>query len=92
MKRISTTAVLAAVALGFGAPPTLADDLEGTIESIDRDRSSFTVQGIEFHVTDATDFDDGLKGFDGLQTGQRVEVDFQYRDGRHIATEIERDD
>lgn len=70
----------------------LADDIEGKIESIDKGERSFVVQGITFYVDDSTDYDDGLKGFDDLQVGQRVEVDFDYRDGRHLAREIELDD
>lgn len=84
--------LLAGLLFVLWAGPAAANDLEGTIESIERDASSFTVQGITFFATDATDYDDGLKGFDALQQGQRVEVDFDYRDGRHLATEIELED
>lgn len=33
-----------------------------------------------------------LESFADLQVGQKVEVDFDYRDGRHVAKEIERED
>lgn len=85
-------ALLAGVPLALGASPSFADDLEGAIDAIDRSQSSFTVQGIQFFITGTTDFDEGLKGFDSLQQGQRVEVDFEYRDNRHFATEVELDD
>lgn len=72
--------------------PALANDIEGRIESIDPVTQSFVVQGITFYTTPATDFDDGLKRFEDLQVGLKVEVDFVYRDGKHYATEIEKDD
>ncbi len=74
------------------AAPALADDLEGRIESVDTANRTFTVQGIQFHVDDRTDYDDGLRSFSDLKVGQKVEVDFDWRDGRHVATEIELDD
>jgi cold shock CspA family protein len=43
-------------------------------------------------VNQSTDYDDGLKGFADLREGQKVEVDFEYRDGKHFATEIELED
>lgn len=70
----------------------LADDLEGRVESINPSDRTFVVQGIRFVATAATDYDDGLRGFDDLREGQKVEVDFEYRDGRHFATEVELDD
>ncbi|KKO20850.1 MAG: hypothetical protein DCC43_08360 [Candidatus Brocadia sp.] len=69
-----------------------ADDLEGRIESINQSEKSFVVQGIKFFVTQSTDYDDGLKGFADLKEGQKVEVDFEYRDGKYFATEIELED
>lgn len=88
--RSGLLAVAASLTLASGA--ALAGDIEGTIESIDADAQSFVVQGITFHASSSTDYDDGLKGFDDLKVDQRVEVDFDYRDGRHYATEIELDD
>lgn len=74
------------------AGTAIADDLEGQIEAVDPGQRSFVVQGITFHVTDATDYDDGLRRFEDLRPGQKVEVDFVYRDGKHYATEIELED
>ena len=48
--------------------------------------------GIPFEVTDRTDFYDGLRRFQGLREGPRVEVDFESRGGRHNAREIELED
>ncbi|MDN3517235.1 DUF5666 domain-containing protein [Aquisalimonas lutea] len=72
--------------------PVAADDLEGRIESVDGGQESFVVQGIRFFVTAETDFDDGLRQFGDLRADQRVEVDFEYREGRHYAEEIELED
>ncbi len=69
-----------------------ADGVEGTIERNDAAQRSFTVQGISFVTSAATDYDEGLQRFGDLPVGQRVEVDFDNRDGRHIATEVEPED
>ena len=75
------------------ALPAFADnDLEGIIESIRPGDQSFVVQEIRFFATPTTDYDDGLRRFDDLRTGQKVEVDFKYREGKHIAVEIELED
>ena len=66
-----------------------SNDVEGVVESVDQESQSLVVQGITFHVTDKTDYDDGLKKFSDLESGQIVEVDFVYKDGKHFATEIE---
>ncbi len=88
--RIAT--LLAASALALASAAVLAEDIEGRIESINAEAQSFVVQGISFYVTPSTDYDDRLKGFSSLSVGQKVEVDFQYRDSRHYATEIELED
>lgn len=84
--------LVTAVALSGFALSAQADDVEGVIESINVDSQTFSVQGIEFEVDDRTDYDDGLRSFEGLQEGMRVEVDYDYQDGRHIVREIEVDD
>lgn len=84
--------LIASLLLVLSSSPALADDVEGRIESISRSERSFVVQGIRFFVTQSTDYDDGLNSFADLKEGQKVEVDFDYRDGRHFATEIELDD
>ncbi|PMR72522.1 hypothetical protein C1H69_21275 [Billgrantia endophytica] len=83
---------MAAAAIAGVSISVSADDIEGVIEAVDAENRTLTVQGITFEVTDSTDYDDGLSRFEDLQEGQRVEVDFDYRDGRHIATEIELED
>lgn len=91
MQHMLTKAVVIAVMLG-GAGTAWADDVEGVIERVDASARTLTVQGISFHTTAATDYDDGLNRFEDLREGQRVEVDFDYREGRHVATEIELED
>lgn len=85
-------ALLAASTLALASAVALAEDIEGLIESINPSSQSFVVQGIEFFVTPSTDYDDGLKGFGSLAVGQKVEVDFDYRDGRHYVIEVELED
>ncbi len=85
-----------ALLLGFlfvlCSSPAFANDLEGTIESVNQNDQSFVVQGIRFFTTQSTDYDNGLKKFADLKEGQKVEVDFDYRDGKHIVKEIELED
>lgn len=85
-------ALLATSALVLVATAALAEDMEGRIETINASSQSFVVQGIEFFVTPSTDYDDGLEGFGSLAIGQKVEVDFDYRDGRHYVIEVELED
>ena len=68
---------------------TLAEDLEGKIDKVDHNELVFVVQGIGFFATTSTDYDGGLKGFDDLKEGQKVEVDFEYSEGKHFAMEVE---
>lgn len=83
--------LLLVTSLAWFAGAAQADDLEGVIESVDTAQRSFTVHGITFYTMPGTDFDDGLRRFEDLEVGQRVEVDFEYREGRHYATEVELD-
>ncbi len=74
------------------AMPAHANDIEGIIESIDTEEETFVLQGITFETGATTFYDDGLKEFSDLHEGIRVEVDFQFQDGRHVATQIELED
>lgn len=85
--------VLAGAFFLLCSPLALAgNEVEGRIEYIDQEEQSIVVQGIQLLTTDATDYEDGLKSFADLELGQKVEVDFTYRDGKHFATEIELED
>ncbi|MFZ7126704.1 MAG: DUF5666 domain-containing protein [Desulfobacterales bacterium] len=90
--RALSIVLLAGLLLALASHPVLADDLEGRVDSVNSSNRSFTLQGIEFFVTPSTDYDDGLESFDDLNAGQKIEVDFEYRNGKHIAVEIERED
>lgn len=81
--------LLAVLLFGFVAAVAHANEVEGKIETLDSDAQTLTVQGIEFNVDEQTSYNDGLTQFEDLEVGQRVEVDFDYTDNRHIATEIE---
>ncbi|MCC5882173.1 MAG: hypothetical protein JJU25_05990 [Halomonas sp.] len=83
--------VTSALLLSFSVTAS-ADDIEGDIESLDREARTLTVQGIVFHTDDDTDYDDGLSSFDDLEEGQKVEIDFDYDGERHLAKEIELED
>ncbi len=68
------------------------NDIEGTIESVSAGNQSVVVQGIRIFTTPSTDYDDGLRGFQDLKVGQRVEIDYVMRDGQRYALEVELDD
>jgi hypothetical protein len=70
----------------------VADDLEGRIESVDQVSQSLVVNGIIIYATSSTEYDDGLRSFNDLHLGQKVEIDFKKHDGVYYATEIELDD
>lgn len=84
--------LVAGACVALFSTSVMANDLEGAVESIDVGEQSFTVQGIRFMATPETDYDDGLSEFGDIKEGQKVEVDFIYRDGRHVATEVELED
>lgn len=87
--KIGFKALLVGFSLVLFSSLAIANDIEGKIESVSKDKQSFVVQGIEFFVNDSTDYDDGLNEFSDLEKGQTVEVDFEYRDEKHVAEEIE---
>lgn len=89
MKRVP--GLLSAGTLLLLSSQVLADDMEGSIESLDTNAQTFVLQGITFKTTDNTDYDDGLTQFADLEAGLRVEVDFTFINGIHYATEIELD-
>ncbi|MBL8527693.1 MAG: DUF1344 domain-containing protein [Burkholderiales bacterium] len=88
-----TPALLAGVVslVLFSGPAFAGDDVKGQIESVNKGNQSFVVNGTEFFVTPSTEFEDGLKGFDDLKPGLRVEVDYHQRDGKRFAKEVELD-
>jgi hypothetical protein len=67
------------------------NSIEGPIESMQAGTQSVVVQGMTIFATPSTDYDDGLKGFQDLKVGQRVEIEYVMRDGKRYAQEIELD-
>ncbi|HEX7115112.1 MAG TPA: DUF5666 domain-containing protein [Steroidobacter sp.] len=95
MKTLIST--LAALIAATGMLAAQADDdrdrdLEGEVESVDVSQGSFVVRGVTIHTDDRTDFDDEYRSLEDIKVGDRVEVDYIERDGRTLATEVERDD
>ena len=77
-------ALLAGFSLVLFSASVLADnEVEGRIESVKKSNQSFVMQGTEFFVTPSTKYEDGLKGFDDLKPGLKVEVEYQHRDGKN---------
>ena len=63
----------------------LADNVEGKISAINSKAKSLVVQGKTFYVTPDTNFDDNLGSFKGLKVGQRVDVDYDRKNGKRYA-------
>jgi hypothetical protein len=77
----------------IGASPAWADgEIKGRIEAVNQSNKTIVVDGITFYVTKETDYDGGLQIFDDFLKEQKVEIDFQYQDGKHFAVEIELED
>jgi|GEM_PF-1479408 hypothetical protein len=89
----SLLAILIGSTLAFAA---VASDrhreVEGVVESVDASQGVLVVAGVTIHTDDRTDFDDDYRRLEDVKVGDRVEVDYVAREGRNIATEIERDD
>jgi len=90
--KISIPILCVAIALVFSALVYADNEVEGRVESVNYQERSIVVQGIRFHATESTDYDDGLRRFEDLKVGQKVEIDFVYRGGKHYIKEIELDD
>lgn len=84
--------ILASVVLAGASMAVHADDIEGVVESVDVEAGRFVVDGIEFDIDSRTEWEDGLRSLADLRPGMRIEVDYDYRDGRRVATEVELDD
>ena len=92
LKYAQAAGVAIALSLSSAAWANDDHDMEGQIESINQQARSFVIGGETFHADDRTDYDDELKSFADLKVGQRVEVDYEMRDGQRYAKEIETDD
>lgn len=67
-------------------------ELEGRVDRVDVLSGQFGVLGLTLTVDGATEWDDGLGGIDDLQVGDRVEIEYQARNGGYYAEEIELED
>jgi hypothetical protein len=91
-KRALGAAVLGLFVSSAFAAEARAEDVEGTVESLNARERSFVIAGQKIYTTDKTKYEDGLRSFDDIKVGEKLEVDY-HRDGeRLIAHEVERDD
>lgn len=65
-----------------------ANEIVGMVQDIDPDDGTVTVEGIEFLVTEDTDFDMALSSYADLERGQQVEISFEVVDGLHVINQI----
>ena len=97
MKRASTVLkglVMLLLVFGFVGCDTLEDlnpfedekEVQGIVEAIGA--SSLTVDGIEYQVTDNTEFE-GISGLSDLAVGDEVEVEYEENGGVREAVEVE---
>lgn len=61
-------------------------EVTGVIETIGD--NTLTVDGIEYTVTDNTEFD-GVDGLSGLSAGDEVEIEYEEKSGGREAVEVE---
>lgn len=90
MNRLKWVAIAGSFSL-FAVGAMADQDLKGTIDSVDAGNGSFVVQGVTIHTDDRTDWDDGLTGIGDLKQGMAVDIEYNSRDGRNYAEEIELD-
>ncbi|HSA83215.1 MAG TPA: hypothetical protein VLE23_20530 [Geminicoccaceae bacterium] len=76
MRKIIGSALAAAMLFAAGA--AYADNLQGTIEQIDRDANEITVDGKIFDVSEVMTAGDTL---DDLKEGDKVDVQFMLEGG-----------
>lgn len=81
--------LLLSVGLMLCSTVVLADNVEEKISAINSKSKTLVVQGKTFYVTKNTNFDDHLGSFQGLKVGQRVDVDYDRKNGKRYASEIE---
>ncbi len=85
MKRMTLTITLG-LAVGLGTAQ--AAEIVGTVQHINAEERTVTVEGIEFLIGEDTDFDMALQGYADLEEGQAVEIDFDVVNGRHVINRI----
>lgn len=61
-------------------------EVKGVVEAIGA--SSLTVDGIEYAVTDKTEFEGSLNGLSDLSVGVEVEIDYKEKNSRREAVEV----
>jgi Cu/Ag efflux protein CusF len=87
MRNMLSRAALASLAFALSGVG-IAAELVGVVQDINAEKGVVTVDGIDFHLTDTTDFDMAFSGIDDLQRGQQVELDFDVVEGRHLLNQI----
>lgn len=75
-----------ALACWMGA--AFANEIVGMVQDINPDDGTVTVEGIEFLVTEDTDFDMTLGSYADLERGQQVEISFEVSNGLHVINQI----
>lgn len=62
-------------------------EVTGIVEAVGE--SSLTVDGIEYRVTDSTEFDDGYSSLADVSVGDEVEIEYEEEGGGRRALEVE---
>lgn len=76
----------------FAGAAFAGNEVEGAVESVDQEEQSFVVEGIQMKSDDATEYENGYDSFEDLEEGEDVDVEFEYRDGEHFATGVDKKD
>lgn len=64
-------------------------EVTGVVETVDAENNTLTVDGIQYTVTDNTEYE-GISGLSDLSTGDEVEIEYKETDGGREAKEVEK--
>lgn len=64
-------------------------EVTGVVETVDVQNNLLTVDGIEYTVTDNTEYE-GIDGLSDLSSGDEVEIEYEENSGSREAKEIEK--
>lgn len=65
------------------------NEVTGVVEAVDTQNSTLTVDGIVYTVNSDTKFE-GINGLSDLSTGDKVEIEYEKKNGGREAKEIEK--
>lgn len=65
------------------------NEITGVVETVDAQNNTLTVEGIQYTVTDNTEYE-GIDGLSDLSSGDEVEIEYEEKSGGREAKEVEK--